>query len=104
MIVTDLPAPMEIYKSIHKFLIEGQESHAIVLDLKVIDNPILANEDNYKALYHRIKQYNQKVLKEAKVPIDSYETETHNHLYRILGEINAMANKEIQIDRLRVTR
>jgi hypothetical protein len=30
--------------------------------------------------------------------------ETHNSLYRILGEINAMANRQIQLESLRRTR
>lgn len=68
-----------------------------MLDLKVVENPVLKDDEHYNTLRTRLKLYNRKVqLKEAdpsNPPIDSYETETHNGLYRVLGEINAMNNK-----------
>lgn len=81
----------------HRRILDASESHAIVLDLKVVENPVLEHDDNYNGLRTRIKLYNRKVQQQENdpngQPLDNYETETYNSLYRILGEINAMGNK-----------
>jgi hypothetical protein len=53
-------------------IISEPASHPTILDLKVIENLILVDEDNYNLLRNRIKLYNKKVLKEGAQPIDRY--------------------------------
>ncbi len=81
----------------HRRIIDSSENHAIVLDLKVVENPVLEEDENYNGLRNRIKLYNRKVQQQendrSSQPLDNYETETFNSLYRILGDINSMSNK-----------
>jgi hypothetical protein len=64
--------PMLIYRGMYQKIISEHGSHPTVLDLKVIENLILEDEDNYNLLRNRIKLYNKKVLKDGAQPIDSY--------------------------------
>lgn len=52
---------MNIYRGMHRRIIDTSESHAIVLDLKVVENPVLEADENYNRLRNHIKLYNRKV-------------------------------------------
>lgn len=53
------------FRQMHKRMSEEKKTPAVVLDLKVIDNPLLDSHETYNLLKNHIKMYNKKVGSEA---------------------------------------
>lgn len=59
------PNSIGLFRQMYKKMSDERKPGAVILNVKVIDNPLLADNDVYNNLKNHIKMYNKKIISEG---------------------------------------